>query len=131
PPSLAGEERLLDDEWRRGFHSGDPPHLGGDLGGVRHALAAGVEEEDVGIGGDDPLLDAVLEARHDGEHHDEGAHAEEDAPHPNPDEEREIRPLPARPEVAQGEEELEGRAASTHAPAGSPSSSPPSPPSPA
>src|SRR5499427_7034912 len=128
-PPLARKERLLDDEWRCRFHPGDFPHLGGDLGGVRHALAAGVEEQDVGVGGDDPLLDAVLEARHYREHHDESAHAEENAAHPDPHEEGEIRPLAARPEVAQGEEELEGRAPSTHAPVGCRSASRSSPPS--
>ena len=59
---------------------------------------------------------------HDGEHDDEGADAQEDAAHADPDEEREVGALPARAEVAQAQEQLEGQAA-THGPPGGPGSS--------
>ena len=61
----------------------------GDGGAVGHAAPAPLHHEHVGLGGDDLVLDAVLEARHGGEHHDERAHPEEDAADPDPDEEGE------------------------------------------
>src|SRR5207245_7778984 len=55
--------------------------------------------------------DAVLEAGHDGEHDDERGHAEEDAAHADPDEEREVGAAAARGQVAQAEEQLERESA--------------------
>ena len=76
----------------------------------------------MGVGGDDPLLDAVLKPRHDGEHDDEGADPQEDAAHADPHEEREVGPLAPRAQIAQGEEQLEGQAAPAHVASGSSSS---------
>ena len=53
------------------------------------------------IRGDDALLDAVLKAGHDGQHDDQGAHPQKDTADPDPDEERQVRALPARPEIPQ------------------------------
>jgi hypothetical protein len=57
-----------------------------------------------GLAGDDPVSDAVLEAGHHGQHHDERGHAEKDATETDPDEQREVRPLTARSEVPEAEE---------------------------
>src|SRR5437773_11243036 len=57
--------------------------------------------------GDDLVPDPVLESRHHGEHDDQGADTEEDASHADPGEERQVRPLPAGPEISQPQEELE------------------------
>jgi hypothetical protein len=61
----------------------------------------------MGVGGDDLVPDAVLEACHDGEHDDEGAHAEKDTAHADPHEKGEIGAVAARSEVAQAQEQLE------------------------
>src|SRR3989442_9748159 len=63
------------------------------------------------VGRDDRVADAVLKPGHDGEHDDERGHAEEDAAHADPDEEREVGAAATRGQVAQAEEQLERQAA--------------------
>ena len=82
----------------------------GDAIGVGEA-AAGLEDQQMRVGRDDLVADPVLEPGHHGEHHDQGRHAEEHAADADPDEERQVRALPARGEIPQPEEELERQAA--------------------
>ena len=110
--ALRREQRLLQDEGSRRPHALDGIEPGGKPRGVGDAAAARLHDEDVRVGGDDLVADAVLKARHDREHDDQRAHAEEDAPHADPDEEGEIGAVTARSEVAETQEQLEGEAAS-------------------
>src|SRR5262249_9913398 len=122
------EERLLMHE-RRGRE--DAPHAlhpAGDTLGLLEPLATALEDQQVRASGDDPIADAVLEAGHDGQHHDESRHAEEDTTKTDPDEQREVGPLPARSEIFEAEEQLE-RQPVPHvrpSPASSPAARPPS-----
>src|SRR5262245_18355800 len=59
------------------------------------------------IGGDDPIANPVLEPRHDREHDDQRGHAEKDAAHSDPYEQRKVRATAARRQVPQAEEQLE------------------------
>src|SRR5256885_275747 len=102
-PATAREQRLLEHERRCGAHAGQRRDARDDGGGIGHARAARLEHEQVRVGGDDPVPDAVLEAGHDGEHDDERGHAEEDAAHADPDEEREVGAAAARGQVPQAE----------------------------
>ena len=103
----AGEERLLEHERRRGADAGHGGDARDHAGGVGQAPAPRLEHEEVRVGRDDPVADAVLKAGHDGEHDDERGHAEEDAAHADPDEEREVGAAAARGQIAQAEEQLE------------------------
>ena len=114
PPPRSGEQGLLEHERRGRAHSARGATLRGHRGSVGHAARRRPHHEDVGVGGDDLLPDAVLEAGHDGEHHDQRAHPEEHAADADPDEQGQARPVSARPEIAEPEEQLEGQAASPH-----------------
>jgi hypothetical protein len=97
----------LDHERRGRADTGYRTHPGGDLRRAGHSAPSRVEDQDVGVRGDQPVLDAVLESGHHGQDHDEGGDAQEDPSHAYPDEEREVGALAARAEIAKGQEELE------------------------
>ena len=102
-----GEERLLVHERRRQADARDRGDPGDDRARVGEPGPARLVDEQVWVGRDDLLADPVLEARHHGEHDDEGRHAEEDSTDADPHEERQIRPLATGAQVAQAEEQLE------------------------
>ena len=106
------------DEGRGRVDAADGLHARGHLVGVVEPLRAGLEDQQVRAPGDDPIPDPVLEAGHHREHDDERGDAEEDAAQADPDEEREVRALPARPQIAEAEEELEGQPALHRPPSG-------------
>src|SRR5712691_1735251 len=106
--ALPGEEGLLEHEGRGRAHAGNGLDARGHARAVLDAAAARVDHQDVRVGRDDLLLDAVLESRHHGQDHDQRADAEEDAAHADPHEEGEIGPLAPRPQVAQRKEEFDG-----------------------
>src|SRR5439155_24549916 len=109
--SRRGEERLLVDERRRRADAWDRRDPRDDHARVREPGAARLVDEQVRVGGDDPVADPVLEARHHREHDDEGRHAEEDPADADPHEQRQVRPLAAGAKVAQAEKQLEGKPA--------------------
>ncbi len=86
PAAGRGEERLLEHEGGGRHHARDRGHPLGESGAVRHSASARLHDQDVGVRRDDPVADAVLEAGHHRQHHDEGADPEEHPADADPDE---------------------------------------------
>src|SRR5205809_226107 len=79
------KDRLLQYERRRRLHAGNSPHAPGHVVRIGQAATA-AEDQQMRIGRDDLVADAVLETRHHGQHQDERGHAEKYPADPDPDE---------------------------------------------